>query len=76
MCWHLKGFSLIIVGIYLDSNNSLQGVNARKLTTLAAFLRTCQHPWIVMGDWNSSPEKLWASGWPKIDHGRQHRHDP
>ena len=64
MCWHLKGFSLIIVSLYLDSNGSLNGVNARKLTTLAAFLSSCQHPWIVMGDWNTSPEKLWASGWP------------
>jgi hypothetical protein len=64
--WHLKGTTLTVVSLYLDCNRSLtDGINSRKLTALAAFLKTLQGAWVVCGDFNTDPKTFWATGWPK-----------
>ncbi|CAK0830206.1 unnamed protein product, partial [Prorocentrum cordatum] len=62
---HLKGTPLLIISLYLDPNASLvDGVNARKLTSLAAFLHTTSTPWIICGDFNCEFDALEKTGWP------------
>ncbi|CAK0829123.1 unnamed protein product [Prorocentrum cordatum] len=62
---HLKGTSLLIISLYLDPNASLvDGVNARKLTSLAAFLHATSTPWIICGDFNCEFDALEKTGWP------------
>ena len=49
--WHLRGTTLTVVSIYLDSGGSLEfGINARKLATLKAFLSQLDTPWMICGD--------------------------
>ena len=59
--WHLKGTTTTVVSLYLDCGQPLtEGINSRKLTGLAAFLRT------VGGDFNVEPQVFEDSGWPQM----------
>ena len=34
------------------------------MASLAAWLENVRTPWIAVGDFNHTPEEMWASGWP------------
>eukprot|EP00959_Pyramimonas_sp_CCMP1952_P441782 9248740-Pyramimonas_sp.AAC.1 len=53
----------MVISVYLGPAGSLHGIDATELTSMAAFLKSCRHPWIAVGDSNTTPERLWASGW-------------
>ena len=41
VAWHMKGYTLLVISLYLDANGSLlEGINCRKLTSLAAFIKS------------------------------------
>ena len=62
--WRLAGQDIVLVAIYLDDDVApMAGINAKKLATLAEFLGTIQHPWVVAGDFNCHPKVLAATGW-------------
>ena len=66
MAWHLRGYSIVIISIYLDGGVApTAGINSKKLASLSSFLDGIDHPWIIVGDWNHSPQQIWQSGWPK-----------
>ena len=62
----LRGFSLVIIGIYLDGGWAIEsGINSKKLAT-SNFLPGIHRPWIIAGDWNRAPHQLWQSDWPTL----------
>ena len=61
MLWHLRGFDLIVVSLYLESGVGLRsGLNAQKLTTLASFLKAVKTPWLIAGTGTTAPRR-WPS---------------
>ena len=58
-----SGTSLTVVGIYLDASIGLVGQNLVKLHTLAKLLSMVRGPWIVVGDWNATPQELAQIGY-------------
>ena len=65
-----SGTSLTVVGIYLDASIGLVGQNLVKLHTLAKLLSMVRGPWIVIGDWNATPQELAQIGWLQINGGK------
>ena len=51
------------VAVYLYNSEGLSERNRGVLLDLARLIRGLRGPWVVMGDWNLSPEVLQASGW-------------
>ena len=55
--------SLVVIVVYLEPNIGIRGPNLAKLALLGAFLGLQGGDWIVIGDWNATPEELRASSW-------------
>ena len=60
----LSKITFIMVSLYLNPGEGLQGSNADKLQQLLTWLRTRSMPWLIAGDWNHTPEQLSQSPWP------------
>ncbi|CAK0873221.1 unnamed protein product, partial [Prorocentrum cordatum] len=60
--------SLLVVGVYMTTAVGARG-NAQKLANLGALLATIQGMWLVVGDWNMTPQELSASGWLELSQG-------
>ena len=69
---HVSGFTevgLMIVGIYLKDSEGASVGSTEVLEKLAARLMALRVPWVVIGDWNPTPEQLKAIGWPAMVKG-------
>jgi len=65
MLWHMRGYSILVISIYLECHKPLRsGPNADRLKELGKFLSLANTPWIIAGDFNTSPADFAASGWP------------
>ena len=60
----LRGVTLSILGLYLDSSIGLAGVNVDKLNFVAKLLPLLGGRWIIFADWNVAPETLQEANWP------------
>ena len=68
----MSGFTdvgLMVVGIYLKDSEGASVGNTKVLEKLAARLMALRVPWVVIGDWNLTPEQLKAMGWPAMVKG-------
>ena len=52
------GLDVTCVAAYLNVGIGFVGPNIEKLRQLASWLRLRAKPWIVMADWNLTPEEL------------------
>ena len=53
---------LLAVSVYLQCSVGMDPGNRKILADLAVELRTCGRPYVIGGDWNSTPEAVRASG--------------
>ena len=60
---HLGGITVVLVAAYLLSDPNWVGANRVRLSRMGAFLRLLAEPWMVLADWNATPEELSATGW-------------
>ena len=59
MTWHLKGYSVVLISLYLRCDQPLRkGANARRLAEIAPFTKTLRTPWIIAGDFNAHPTRF------------------
>ena len=66
-----QGWELAIGNVYLESGTGPgAGVNPGLLSQLAVFVQELRVPWIIVGDWNCSPEELASSGFLSMIKGR------
>eukprot|EP00439_Symbiodinium_sp_Y106_P016431 s7416_g2.t1 len=66
-----QGWELAIGNVYLESGTGPgAGVNPGLLSNLAVFVQELRMPWIIVGDWNCSPEELASSGFLSMIKGR------
>ena len=66
-----QGWELAIGNVYLESGTGPgAGVNPGLLSQLAVFVQELRVPWIIVGDWNCSPEELASSGFISMIKGR------
>ena len=66
-----RGWELVIGNVYLESGTGPgAGVNPGLLSNLAVFVQELRLPWIIVGDWNCSPEELASSGFLSMIKGR------
>ena len=57
------GWDLAIGNVYLESGKGPGGgVNPQILAELAVFVQELRIPWILVGDWNCTPEELVSAG--------------
>ena len=63
-----KGMTLLIVSIYLTTGWPAR-VNQAKLQQVAQYLLRAGLPYIVMGDFNSTPEEFAQLGWHELAGG-------
>eukprot|EP00959_Pyramimonas_sp_CCMP1952_P360705 7554569-Pyramimonas_sp.AAC.1 len=61
---HFSGFSMVIASFYAHSGVGVRGLNAGSYQRLAGLLWSLQLPWIVLGDFNISPQNFVRSGIP------------
>ena len=66
----LRGLSIMLAVVYLDSGIGITGNNSTKLARIGAWLRTLKVPWAILGDWNASPDELVSSGWTELVRGQ------
>ena len=51
--------------VYMQVGIGMVGVNLRILAHIGALMTRVVMPWMVMGDWNCTPESLCKTGWLK-----------
>ena len=57
--WEAKARSILVVAIYLKTNESIQGTtNAQILGRILALLDASTRQFILVGDWNNHPEQF------------------
>ena len=59
----LRSGSLVVVPCYLEPSTGVRGANLTKLAAIGGFVRGLGVDWVVLGDFNVSPEELASSGW-------------
>ncbi|CAE8616817.1 unnamed protein product, partial [Polarella glacialis] len=60
----VKGFDFLLVSLYLESGQDpFSDTNAAKLDNLGRFLKVVSLPYMVVGDWNCTPEQLAETSW-------------
>ena len=66
-----QGWQLAIGNVYLESGKGPgSGVNPGLLAQIAVFVRELRIPWIMVGDWNCTPEELASAGFLAMVKGR------
>ena len=53
---------MVVIIYYGVSSVGLAGANLVRLRRIGCLLRALRFPWVVVGDWNVSPQTLQASG--------------
>ena len=61
--WRLKGLTVAVFVIYLNSSEGLSSGNVSKLDSLAFAVRQLHTAFIIIGDWNMTPQQLANSRW-------------
>ena len=62
--WNFQGVPLIFAVLYLRDGEGAGGPNNRDtLIDLAAVLLAYSVPWVIVADWNFTPEELRAESW-------------
>ena len=57
--WEAKARSILVVAVYLKTNESIQGAtNAQNLARILALLDASTRQFILVGDWNNHPEQF------------------
>jgi ribonuclease HI len=64
-----------VMSAYLWTGEGMSVRNADLLDAVALYIATIRGCWILMGDFNMTPEELMASGWPKMVGGFVFAHD-
>ena len=59
----LQGLDVLCCQVYLTCGVGFSGEHVSKLTCLATELLVDGRPFVVFGDWNMTPQQLWATGW-------------
>ena len=63
----MAGWTLQLVVIYLDSNFEIgQGPNKERTEHALQCVMTAKVPWLIIGDFNRSPEEVANSAWCKF----------
>ena len=66
-----QGWQLAIGNVYLESGKGPgSGVNPGLLAQIAVFVQELRIPWIMVGDWNCTPEELASAGFLAMVKGR------
>ncbi|CAK0890239.1 unnamed protein product, partial [Prorocentrum cordatum] len=64
MVWHRRSGNLVAIAAYLEPHRQIEGAVHDKLLSLGAFVTMLTDPWIILADWNMTPEQLAATEWP------------
>ncbi|CAK0864301.1 unnamed protein product, partial [Prorocentrum cordatum] len=64
MVWHRRSGNLVVIAAYLEPRRQIEGAVHDKLLSLGAFVTMLTDPWIILADWNMTPEQLAATEWP------------
>ena len=59
----------MVVSTYLLTGHGAQGPNAKRLAALQTLLSMIRIPWVVVADWNMTPQELRASGFVEATGG-------
>ena len=59
----LKGASFLLGAVYLEDGQGLQGDNLLRLEAIRRFLAGAGRPFVLLGDFNMTPEELAGGGW-------------
>ncbi|CAK0811185.1 unnamed protein product [Prorocentrum cordatum] len=63
MVWHRRSGNLVVIAAYLEPRRQIEGAVHDKLLSLGAFVTMLTDPWIILADWNMTPEQLAATEW-------------
>ena len=64
----VKGMDILYVAVYLTCGIGATGENILKIKEVMAFVMVTGLPFILVGDWNMSPEETLQAGWTqKLD---------
>ncbi|CAK0876322.1 unnamed protein product [Prorocentrum cordatum] len=63
MVWHRRSGNLVVIAAHLEPHRQIEGAVHDKLLSLGAFVTMLTDPWIILADWNMTPEQLAATEW-------------
>ena len=67
--WQATDLTVLIAGIYLRTNESIQSeVNATIIAKLLSLLQATTHPFILIGDWQNKPSTISSTVLPSKFH--------
>ena len=67
MVWlNLPGTPVLIFAAYFEVGLGFKGANQARLSQMAALLDLLGVPWLILADWNATPEKLLEPCWPAM----------
>ena len=64
------GYTICIVSLYLVPTIGATGENLTRLRGLGGFLYGLRCPYLVLGDFNMTPQVLAGTGWLRLVHGK------
>ncbi len=67
---HTRGSMILVVNLYNTSGIGFTGDNVARMAFVAKLVKTFKLPYIVVGDWNLSPEQLLRTKWLETVGGR------
>ena len=67
--WQATETTILVVGIYLRTNETVQGdTNAAIIGRLLALLEATKHPYVIIGDWQNPPDAIASTVLPAKFH--------
>ena len=54
--WHIAGRGWVVSSLHIGPKNGVHGPNQKIVKALTGFAHSLSDPWIILGDWNHSPE--------------------
>ncbi|CAK0814486.1 unnamed protein product, partial [Prorocentrum cordatum] len=58
---HMQRGNVVVITLYLFPGGKLGGINTEHRRSVGRFVKTLADPWVIIGDWNTSMDKLQAS---------------
>ncbi|CAK0794171.1 unnamed protein product [Prorocentrum cordatum] len=63
--WRFHGATFASIVCYLDCSIGLAGTSSKEMNATLRIVRTLGIPWLLVGDFNATPQEMMKSGWLK-----------
>ena len=65
MVLHRRTGNVVVISTYWLLGDGILGANTERVRSLSSFVLTLADPWVILADFNMTPEEMLATGWPE-----------